>query len=104
MRSMPVLMMRIRLMRMSMHQWLVSMPMAVSQPGRHRSIVTVLMVFVVHMFMLVGDGVVDMLVLAVLDQVQLDTEGHQAGGAEQGPRDRLIQQQHRQHGAAKWGH
>ena len=78
-------------MRVCLRQVQVQMTMPAA--GHHRSIVFVLMVFVMDVFMVVQHLFVGMLVFMTLGQMQPGAQRHQRTGDEQLHRDRLSHQQ-----------
>ena len=71
-------------------QRLVRVYVTMTGAGRHRNIVCVLMMFVMHMFMFMRHGLVRMFVFMAFGQMQPDAQRHQAACNEQRQRHRLA--------------
>ena len=69
--------MDIRIMRMSVRQWLVPVPVHMRLLSVPPGIVRMLMMFVMHMQVLMLDGLMRVLVFMMLAQMQPDAECHQ---------------------------
>ena len=84
---------------MPVHQRLMPVPVAVRFPARIVRPVGVPMVLVVNVPVRVLHELVPMLVLVPLGEMQPEADRHEASRDKQAGRQRLVEQQHGQHGA-----
>lgn len=96
-----MLMMGVGVMAMRMGKRRMRMPMAMLRPRRHRKIVGMLMVLVMHMFMIVLEGFVCVLMPMIFRQVQPDTQTHENSGRTQ-PQRKSFTHGERDKSAKKW--
>jgi len=75
-----VTVMRVREMGMNMCDRFVAVLMAVACPWQHRSLMCMLMVFVVDVFVLMLQDLMDMFMLMMLSQMQPFSKRHQGCG------------------------
>ena len=80
MMSMIVTVMHVWKMYMNVRDHFVGMLMAMSRPNRHRLFMRMLMVFVVDVFVLMLQDLMDMFMLMMLSQMQPFSKRHQGCG------------------------
>ena len=81
--TMPMPMMKVRVVRMPVHQSDVAMPMSVRFTGWITGAMRVLMMLVVTMPVFMLHRLVNVFVLVPLSQMQPEAEAHQTAGNEQ---------------------
>jgi hypothetical protein len=102
-RSVPVLVVHVRHMRMRVFQPTVAVRVRVGFAGRVLRPMAVLMVLVMHMRMRVHQWFMYMLMLVVLGHMQPDSNRHQNTGDNEGDGYGLAEGDNSDDGAKKWG-
>jgi hypothetical protein len=94
--------MEVRVMRMLVQKPRVPVPVAMRLPGRISRRVLMQVTDIVHVAMLMLEGLMQMLVIVSLGEVQIDADPHQHGGGHQS-KGRCLAKQRERKGCADKG-